>query len=136
MKNFARIENGKVAERLDAEELPPFHPSLHWEPCAANVQEGWDFDGTTFTSPKALPPPVPASVTMRQARLALLKVGKLDAVNSALAAMPGETGAAARIEWEFSSTVERTRGYVGQIGVGLGMTDKQLDDLFILAATL
>lgn len=136
MKNFARIENGKVVERLDAEELPPFHPSLHWEQCAAEVSEGWDFDGATFAPPKTLPPAVPVSVTMRQARLALLKVGKLDAVNSALASMPGETGAAARIEWEFSSTVERTRGYVEQIGVGLGMTDKQLDDLFILAATL
>jgi len=55
MKNFARIENGKVAERLDAEELPPFHPSLHWEPCAADVHEGWSFDGTSFTPPPAPP---------------------------------------------------------------------------------
>lgn len=55
MKNFARIENGKVVERLDAEELPPFHPSLHWEPCAANVQEGRLFDGASFTPPPAPP---------------------------------------------------------------------------------
>lgn len=79
---------------------------------------------------------LPLVVTMRQARLALLKSGQLAAVNSAIASMPGEAGEAARIEWEFSSTVERNREYVKQIAVGLGMSDKQLDDLFILAATL
>ena len=79
---------------------------------------------------------VPVSVTMRQARLALLQVGELDVVNAAIAAIPGDAGAAARIEWEFSSTVERNREYVKQIATGLGMTDKQLDDLFVLAASL
>jgi len=54
MKNFARIENGKVAERLDVNALPPFHPSLHWAECPAETQEGWFFDGATFSAP---PPP-------------------------------------------------------------------------------
>lgn len=63
MKNFARIENGKVVERLDADELPPFHPSLHWEQCGADVLEGWDFDGANFTPPTK--PPV-SEVIARQ----------------------------------------------------------------------
>lgn len=63
MKNFARIENGKVVERLDADELPPFHPSLHWEQCGADVSESWNFDGTTFTPPTK--PPV-SEVIARQ----------------------------------------------------------------------
>lgn len=78
----------------------------------------------------------PTSVTMRQARLALLQTGKLAQVNTAVAAMPGAAGDAARIEWEFSSTVERHRPLVESLGVALGMTDAQLDDLFTLAATL
>ena len=69
---------------------------------------------------------------MRQALLALLKSGKLADVNSAIASMPGEAGEAARIEWEFSSIVERNRTYVQPIAVGLGMSEKQLDDLFML----
>lgn len=51
MKNFARIENGKVVERIDAYDLPPFHPSLHWEQCPAGTQVGWLFDGSSFSAP-------------------------------------------------------------------------------------
>lgn len=79
---------------------------------------------------------VPQSVTMRQARLALLQAGVLPAVNAAVAAMPGAAGDAARIEWEFSSTVERHRLLVEALGASLGMTAEQLDDLFRTAATL
>lgn len=81
-------------------------------------------------------PPVPQFVTMRQARLALLQAGVLPAVNAAVAAMPGAAGDAARIEWEFSSTVERHRFLVEALGASLGMTAEQLDDLFRTAATL
>ena len=81
-------------------------------------------------------PVVPAEVTMRQARLALLQAGKLAAVNAAVAAMPGAAGDTARIEWEFSSTVERHRPLVEALGASLGMTADQLDDLFRTAATL
>jgi hypothetical protein len=79
---------------------------------------------------------VPAAVTMRQARLALLQSGLLTQVNSAVAAMIGAEGDAARIEWEFSGTVERHWPMVESLGVILGLSDAQLDDLFRLAATL
>jgi hypothetical protein len=81
-------------------------------------------------------PPVPQSVTMRQARLALLQTGLLEQVNTAVASLPGATGEAARIEWEFSSTVERNRPLVQSLTGALNLTPTQLDDLFSLAATL
>lgn len=81
-------------------------------------------------------PQVPHAVTMRQARLALLQTGKLAEINAALAALPGAAGEAARIEWEFSSVVERDRPYVQQIAAALEMSEAQLDALFILAGTL
>ena len=80
--------------------------------------------------------PVPKVVTMRQARLALLGVGMLAQVNAAVASMPGAEGDAARIEWEFSSTVERHRPLVLSLTAALGLTDAQLDDLFRQAAAL
>ena len=79
---------------------------------------------------------VPDVVTMRQARLALLQSGMLAQVNTAVANMPGAAGDAARIEWEFSSTVERNRPLVQSLIGALGLTESQLDDLFRLAAAL
>lgn len=79
---------------------------------------------------------VPQAVTMRQARLALLAAGKLAAVNAAVAAMPGMAGDAARIEWEFSSEVQRDKALVQALAPVLNLTDAQLDELFITAAAL
>ena len=82
----------------------------------------------------AAPLPVPAMVTMRQARLALLQNGMLTQVNDAVANMPGAQGDTARIEWEFSSTVERNWPLVQALGAAIGLTEQQLDDLFTAAA--
>lgn len=79
---------------------------------------------------------VPAKVTMRQARRALLGAGMLGAVNAAIAAMPGIQGEAARIDWEFSSDVLRNQPLVLTLGPTLGLTGAQLDGLFIVAAKL
>jgi len=79
---------------------------------------------------------VPRSVTMRQARLALLGAGKLAAVEAAIAALPEPAKTAALIEWEYSNEVQRHNGFVSQLAPLLGMTEAQLDALFIQAAAL
>lgn len=84
-----------------------------------------------------LPPPVPASVTMRQARLALLSYGLLDDVDAALAKITDATKrAAAQIEWEYSQEVHRNNELVATLGPALGLDDEAIDGLFALAATL
>ena len=82
------------------------------------------------------PPVVPEAVTMRQARRALLGAGLLTTVNSAIAAMTGASGDAARIDWEFASDVSRSQPLVLALGSTLGLTSAQLDGLFIAAATI
>lgn len=67
-------------------------------------------------------------VTMRQARLALHAIGKLTAVNEAVAADP-----VAEIEWNHASTVERSSPLVAQLVAALGL---DADALFEHAATL
>lgn len=79
---------------------------------------------------------VPQSVTMRQARLALLAAELLPNVTTAINALASPQKEAAQIEWEYSQTVERTRGFVLLLGAALGLTNEQLDDLFRQAATL
>jgi hypothetical protein len=82
------------------------------------------------------PTPTPQVVTMRQARLALLGAGKLAGVTAAINALPSQQKEAAQIEWEYSQTVERQRGFVLLLGAALGLTDAQLDGLFVTAAGL
>ena len=79
---------------------------------------------------------IPQSVTMRQARLALLAAEKLTAVSSAIAGMTGLAGDSARIEWEFSGEVWRNQPLVALLGEVLGLTATQLDALFVAAAAL
>jgi hypothetical protein len=81
-------------------------------------------------------PAVPSSVTMRQARLALLQAGKLGSVDAAIASMPSPQKEEAQIEWDYSSAVERDRPITKMMGSALGMTESEVDNLFILAATL
>jgi len=80
--------------------------------------------------------PVPSEVTMRQARLALHMAGKLTAVESAIEALIDPPQTAARIEWEYSNSVQRHNGFVSQVAPLIGMTESDIDDLFIQAATL
>ena len=81
-------------------------------------------------------PPVPQEVTMRQARLALLGAGKLAAVDAAINALPEPSRSAARIEWDYSSTVRRQQPLVLQLGPALGLDAAALDALFLAAGAL
>lgn len=81
-------------------------------------------------------PGIPRIVTMRQARLALLSAGMLPSVNSAIAAMTGTSGDAARVEWEYASDVVRDKVLVQSLAAGLGLSDDQLDELFTAAGAL
>lgn len=82
------------------------------------------------STPPALP--TPRLVTMRQARLALLAAGLLDAVEVAIAG----AGPAAKIEWEYAQEVQRDYGLVPAMAAALGMTDAQIDALFVQAGAL
>lgn len=71
---------------------------------------------------------IPTVVSMRQARLALLGAGLLDDIEAVIA----QQSAAAQIEWEYAQTVERTHPLVQS----LGLSEAQLDELFLQAASL
>lgn len=94
-------------------------------------------DGVWSVEEAAAAVSIPSSVSMRQARLALLGAGLLAAVDAALAAIDDEVQRqAAQIEWEYAATVERGSPLIAQLGPALGLNDEQLDALFAQAATL
>jgi hypothetical protein len=78
------------------------------------------------------PPRVPVAVAMRQARLALEAIGKLDDVDAAIA----QAGRTAQIEWEYAHEVRRDAALVIGIGAALGLTEAEIDALFIAASEL
>lgn len=102
---------------------------------------------------------VPAQITMRQAKLALLYSDLLDDVDDAFATLLANAQAAlaattigtseyaaafvarlraraAFVEWETSTVVMRYKDLVIAMAAILGLTEDQLDDLFIYAATI
>jgi hypothetical protein len=89
-------------------------------------------EGAAIGPADSITPAVPAVVTMRQARLALLQTGMLAQVNAAVAAADDAT----KITWEFSSEVQRGNPLVSTLTAVLSLSDQQIDDLFSLSATL
>lgn len=75
-------------------------------------------------------------VSMRQARIALLRQGLLDEVTSALSALRGEAGIEANITWEYATDVRRGDQLVQSLSAALGWTSQDLDALFELAASI
>ncbi len=76
--------------------------------------------------------PIPTLITMRQARLQLLADGVLDDVSAAVAGM----GAAAQIEWEYASEIQRTNPLVPAMQTILGWDGARVDQYFIEASKL
>ena len=72
------------------------------------------------------------SITMRQARLALLQTGLLDEVEAMISQAPRSV----QIEWEYATVVDKTSALVQEIGLSLGLTAEQIDQMFIDAALL
>lgn len=79
---------------------------------------------------------VPASVSMMQARLAMLDAGVLDDVERAIESMEGLEGRAARIQWEYAQFIDRDWPLVEALGGLLGWDSDAVDRLFISAGAI
>lgn len=93
--------------------------------------EHWGYEETQDPIPEPVKPKI-QTVSMRQARLALKKLGLYKQVNSGIS----QLGEEAQIEWEYAIFVERDFPLVKQMQSALNLTDNQIDDLFTLADSL
>lgn len=135
MTRWAHVRDGVVVA-ISEGLTPPVDDASTLVSCDASVQVTDTYDGSTFTPGSRPLPPVPSSVSMRQARLALLAAGHLASVEAAIDAMSEPARSAARIEWDYSNEVQRHNGLVSALGPSLGLTDEQIDALFRVAAGL
>ena len=74
---------------------------------------------------------VPKVITPRQARLALLQATLLDDVELLLA-----NDKAMQIWWEYSLDIQRNHPHITAMTAAMGMTETQMDELFVLAGSL
>ena len=107
-------------------------PALADGQCAVFAGDSW----VIYDAEPSVVEPIPAEVTMRQARLALHAAGKLTAVNAAINALPDPPKTAALIEWEYSNSVRRDSQFVALLGPALGLDAAGLDALFVSASKL
>jgi hypothetical protein len=81
--------------------------------------------------------PPPQVVSMRQGRLALLSAGLLEGVEAAIAAIEDATQRkAVDIEWEYSQVIDRESPLVSTLAASMGLTEEQMDQLFVAAGQL
>lgn len=80
-------------------------------------------------------PAVPQWVPMYQGRAALIMAGLDDAVEDFIASMPdGVQKKLVQNAWNKAETIRRDSEFTQMLATALGLTDTQLDDLFIAAA--
>jgi len=120
------IENNKVINTIEVDSLD-FMPNL----VDGSVGDiGWDYiNGELIEPTKTVE--VPQTITDLQAWQVLAQIGKLDAVKAM-----AEADVLFGIWFDRALVWERTNQYVISAGVTLGLTDAEIDDLFILGATL
>ena len=145
MSTYARITDGLAVEvwtdgGLGIVPADVFVPGLaaQFEPVPDEVQAGWRLSDGEWIAPPPAPEPAPQvqTVTMRQCRIALLEAGLLDAVQSSIATMPGTEGERARINWEYAQEVRRDWPLISYMAGDLGLTDEQVDALFVTASAI
>ncbi|MDF2984296.1 MAG: hypothetical protein K0Q69_4068 [Devosia sp.] len=80
-----------------------------------------------------VPREVPVSVTRAQAKIALYNAGLLANAEALVANHPYPP---VRIWYSDASVWERTNPYVNSLATELGLSDEQVDDLFVVAALI
>lgn len=136
MNEFALLIGGEKKEFryyvTRPENIP--HKNVEWFPVVREY--GDPFEGVIedryvvrVKDPSTIPP---IQVSLRQARLALLAIGKLDQANEAA----HNAGDMVKVAWEFSNYIRRDDPGVIALSASIGIDSDALDQLFIEAAKL
>lgn len=126
LNDAGRIINTIVVDSLDA------MPGLVDARSGGSIGDVFTAGEVAASPPSPMPP---AIVTMRQARRALLDAGLLDAVGVAIAGIADYTQRArAEVEWSTARDVDRNNPFTQFMAASLGLTNADLDALFLAAS--
>jgi hypothetical protein len=156
---FARVVSGIVAEIIQLPDgiktTDAFHSDIvaSLVPATIAITPGQTYASGAFGPAPVVVPPVviPASVSRRQffqaaaqggvitedEALAVFATGAMPAsLSAALATLPTNEQFAAHIAVIGNATFERSNPLIAALGTAMGDTSAQIDELFILAASL
>jgi hypothetical protein len=131
----ALIFNNRICQVAD--EVFPVAPAFVWVGCPDEVTDQWDYVDGVFKPPGDPEPEpvgheVPQSITARQGVLVLNKYGLLDDIEAAIQTMPREV----QLTWERAYEWSRDWPLLSAMAQQFGLSDAQVDEMFILGATL
>jgi len=134
---YAFIKNNTAVEVIESDPFMIFvhHYAEQFTTVDDSCKAGYVLNNGVWESP----PPViivPQEITMRQARLALLDIGLLSNVTTAINSLPEPDKTKAQIEWEYSNALQRDNSFVAVLGAALGLSSQDIDNLFITAKGL
>lgn len=132
---YAIIDNNVIDNIAEGDEAL----AENWELLQEGAGRGWvrSGPGQPFEPPAAAAPTVPASVTRAQGKAALIGAGLWPGVLAFVASIPDPTQQALA-EVALNDTLEwrRDSPFLAACAAGMGLTDEQLDGLFIAAAQI
>ena len=143
MRNWLIIADGIVLEVLQKEgsvlagEYTGYYDTIAEDPSGMFKKgdtytiDQWEYYNSHFAGGGV------QTISMRQCRLQLVKMGLDEAVEAAIEGMTDPLHKKfAKIEWEYATEVKRYNGWVEQIASMLHITPEQIDDMFIEASRL
>lgn len=148
LQEYALIENGQIIRtewfkrpnlvpdgdwRVIGEVTPDYDPATHHlgeKVLQTLPDQTVAYVWTVVENPT---PVVPSQIQMWQARAILLRAGLLGSVDQAVKVA---TNPEIEIAWEYAPNVVRRSAFVNAMAAALGLTDTQIDGLFIEAAKI
>lgn len=124
--------NGYRVVEVTLEAFPVAEP-LFWVECDDTVTMEHTYVDGTFIKHET-PVVIPQVVSRFQARAALYNFGLLTAVETLMAS--ADTPMLAKLAWADAQTFKRNSPTVLTLGSALGLTEAQLDELFVAAAKI
>lgn len=135
---YAFIQNGIVTHVLRVEPSTIYAPivAAQYIPCPQDVEVGWLYDGSSFTPPTPVPAPAPTTCTPAQGLIALYALKQLTEqdILDAIAQIPDPVQRyTATIGYQRATTWQRSSATMTTMAQLLGLTEEDLDALFVYA---
>lgn len=125
-----RLAPSGVTRMADGVQITREHPD--WPAYLAWLSTGGVPQAPAATPPPDLPSPVPMSVTRYRALAAMHMAGIIGDVETIIADMHPLT----QLAWQAAATFRRDSPLLKSVSLQLGMTDAEVDALFVMAASL